>query len=81
MTHGTLPFSDNKIDEDEQWYDAQSDLYNNESLFHQFRNYRHRAVCHADIVDTQLENRIIPMETLRYEVQERVVKPQEPNYG
>jgi hypothetical protein len=67
---------DNKIDDDDQWFDAQFDIIDNESLFDEFGNYRHRVVCHASIVDSELDHRIIPTNTLMYEVHEHVVKPE-----
>jgi hypothetical protein len=70
---------DNEVDDDEQWFDAQPDLIDNESLFDDLGNYRHRVVCHASILNSELEQRIIPTDTLMYKVNERVVKPQAPN--
>jgi hypothetical protein len=64
---------DNELDNDEQWFDTISDLPDNESLFDECGNYRHRDVCHAQIINDDLDNRIIPTSTLMYEVHERVI--------
>ena len=67
---------DNDLDDDENWYDALSDLPDDPTnqLFDQFGNYRHRTIINKHAITPHLlENHLLPTHDLLYEVHERSV--------
>jgi hypothetical protein len=69
---------DNDLEDDEDWYDAISQLPDDPTnqLFDQFGNYRHRTIVNQHVlVPSVLENHVLPSRDFLYQVHERTIQP------
>jgi hypothetical protein len=80
---------DHDLDEDEQWFDALSNIPagTGDNLFDEYGNYRHCTIVNHAITlehqtesNTELDNHLIPTDHFLLEAYERKITSAEPNY-